>query len=194
MATTDASTTELGVRVGKCDILWSVPYVVGGSLFRWFRRSVRIVTRSVSEGEAAPSIPSLTLRVTISHSPDPPTVPTCDRSREAVGRPPHNMVGRPPHNIAAQQKNPAASAGCDRCCRGLFFECALGGRPGDGLKLGSRPTVDVAHHVEVVMVDVNDFLGVLIRGCVGDGPAHARHLGKVDDALVVSVVKLGRTN
>ena len=60
-------------------------------VFCWFRRSVSIVTRSVSKGEAATSIPSLTLRVTIYkrpaaledvHSTGLPTRPRVRQSRQ----------------------------------------------------------------------------------------------------------------
>ena len=50
--------------------------------------------------------------------------------------------------------------------------------------------IDVANHVEVIVVDVDDFNRVFIQSCVWDWPASNGTLGEVNGALVVSVVQL----
>ena len=54
--------------------------------------------------------------------------------------------------------------------------------------------IDIANHVEVVVVDVEDFDGILIHQGVWERPAHDFSLCVVDSTLVVSVVKLSRTD
>lgn len=48
--------------------------------------------------------------------------------------------------------------------------------------------IDVTDHVEVVVVDVDDFDRILVLECVGNWPADNFSLSKVDRALVVDVV------
>ena len=55
---------------------------------------------------------------------------------------------------------------------------------------GARAGIYVAHHVQVVVVDIDDFLAVLIHGGVGHGPADVSDLDKVDGAFEVDVVDL----
>jgi hypothetical protein len=60
------------------------------------------------------------------------------------------------------------------------------------LEVGRHAGVHRADHVEVVVVDVDHFLGVLIDQRVRHRPADADDLGVVDRALVVGVVQLHR--
>jgi hypothetical protein len=48
--------------------------------------------------------------------------------------------------------------------------------------------------VEVIMIDINDFLAVLVNESVRNGPPNTFHFLKVNRALVISVMQLSRTN
>ena len=54
--------------------------------------------------------------------------------------------------------------------------------------------IDIAHHVEVVVIDVNDFLDFLVHKRVWEGPADNSSLGEVNLAAVMRVVQLSRTD
>ena len=62
------------------------------------------------------------------------------------------------------------------------------------LELRVRTGVDVADHVQVVMVDVDDFFGLFVPQRVRHGPADAANVFVVDRAFVVSVMLLRRAD
>ena len=62
------------------------------------------------------------------------------------------------------------------------------------LELRVAARVDVAHHVQVVMVDVDHFLGVFVAQRVRHRPADAADVFVVDRALVMSVMLLSRAD
>ena len=58
------------------------------------------------------------------------------------------------------------------------------------LEVGRRARVDVAHHVEVVVVDIDDFARIFVDQRVRNRPADALDFGVVNRALVVGMVLL----
>ena len=60
--------------------------------------------------------------------------------------------------------------------------------------IAGGPQIDIADHVEVVVVDVDDFHGVFIFQGVRDRPTDNLLFGKVDRAFVMGMVQLSRSN
>ncbi len=58
------------------------------------------------------------------------------------------------------------------------------------LEVSTRTSVNVTHHVEVVVIDVDHFLRVLVNQRVWYWPTNASRFAVIDRALVVSVVQL----
>ena len=58
------------------------------------------------------------------------------------------------------------------------------------LEIGQSAGVDIAHHMEVVMVDINHFSRIFVRHRMRQRPANALDFGIVNRALVVGVVLL----
>ena len=51
-------------------------------------------------------------------------------------------------------------------------------------------SVNIADHMQVVVIDIDDFYRILVRLRVRQRPTHTRRFGEVNRALVVSVMLL----
>jgi len=62
------------------------------------------------------------------------------------------------------------------------------------LVIASGAAIHISDHMQVVVIDVDNFDSILVFGRIWDGPADFGRLCEIDRALPVNMMKLSRTD